>query len=610
MRIARIGFLFDSTDAERYRRFGVNLFGTYYEEMLEHRGIPFRRVNTLSDVRPERFDILVVGHASDREDTLGAILNFASAGGIVVSGAGLNPLAGRLGFRRQAGLGSGYARFGPEEKRFSFLGKLVVDEEGSGQVKTGPLLRYLHADPWVQTSEAAPGAGAAASGPTVTPASGGTGRVNGGRVRAAGELLQTRESRTEARRQDRALFHEIPYRNGLIIRYAVDVAETIVSLQQGPAPVFGDGVPAPDGTAEVTDGVLKADDVTALDWELDRQPTPSGIPWFAYPYADWWRELWTGVLVRTAWERDLAVPFLDYWPNGKTHVALLSHDSDFNGDDHALTTLKLLDAADIHSTWCILKPGFSDDVLRKAIDAGHEIALHYNAVPEDQGVWGREHFLGQLDWLRRRLPGIEIVSNKNHLTRVEGWGELFEWCEEGGIRAEQSRGPSKKGNLGFIFATCHPYRPVAWANDANRRYGLLEMGFLTPDMNTGKWGDDTLIIPLLSRVAAVEGLAHFLFHQIHLHEREAVRRAFKLFVEEAGRRGFSFMTGAQASAWERLRRSIALEAVSEDGTVTLGAGSSARGHGATVLTPAPAAAAGRALDVEERYGVPCRRQVL
>ncbi|MFX9665028.1 hypothetical protein ABTO78_20435, partial [Acinetobacter baumannii] len=84
---------------------------------------------------------------------------------------------------------------------------------------------------------------------------------------------------------------------------------------------------------------------------------------------------------------------------------------------------------------------------------GHEVAFHYNAVEADEGIWDEAEFSRQLDWLKRAAGTPSVASNKNHLTRIEGWGELFRWCEKYGIEADQTRGPSKKGNVGFIFGT-------------------------------------------------------------------------------------------------------------------------------------------------------------
>jgi hypothetical protein len=581
--MARLAILTDARAAARARQYGMNVFAPVYGEMLAHRGIGFQVVSDARELRAAEPDLVVVGLAGSEPDDHAALVSFARSGGVVVACGGLTCMARALGFTPFAGRGPGYARFGPSEERFSFVASMRPPEDDIG-------LRFLLAHPWVVRAD-----NPAPSG-NESPMSEDRSRFSR-RPRAFGRL------RISDDETGYDLLHEVPVGRGVIARFAVDIGHTVSLLRQGPRPVVRDGLPAPDGTADVDDGVLKADDMIALDWDRDRCRTATGIPYFPFPFADWWRELLTGYLVRLMWERGLSVPFTDYWPSGARHALTISHDSDGNVDAHAETTLGLLDRFDVRSTWCILEPGFTPAVSRKAHDAGHEIAFHYNAVAADSGTWGADEFARQLASLRSSLPDIEITSNKNHLTRMEGWGELFTWCERGGIEADQTRGPSKRGNLAFLFATCHPYRPVAQFDEQNRLYDVLEMGFLTPDMNTGIWGDESLIEPLLRRVRHVEGLAHFLFHQVHLHQRSEVRDAFAATVRAAREHGFRFLTGADVNAWERLRRRSLVQALGREGAPVID--SVCRGHGLIVVVPVSATGPGDTR-VTQRYGVPCR----
>lgn len=581
VKIARVAILTDPASAERRRASGINVQSEAYTEMLEHRGITFTEVYSITELRSERTDLVLVACGPDTAEGMQPLLEYAQAGGIVVSCGGLRPLARALGFTPAAAGGPGYAVGFADDDELCFLDELAGNDE--------PLrLRYLHAEPWVPHER--------------------SGRTNGdgGRARCALGVPPA-----YGRAYD--LLHEVRVGAGLICRVAVDVGQTVVHLRQGGSPVFQDGLPAPDGTADVDDGVLKADDAVALDWLHDRRRSETGIPFFPHPYADWWSELLVGYLIRLAWRAGMSIPFIEYWPAGIRQTLLISHDSDGNVDHHAQTTLDLLRETGVRSTWCILSPGYSPDLLREAHERGHEIAFHYNAVPEDGGTWAEMEFAEQLRVLRSALPGIPVISNKNHLTRVEGWGTLFEWCEDHGIQADQTRGPSKKGNLGFPFATCHAYRPVAWWDEANRRYDVLEMGFLSPDMNTGKWGDESLIQPILEATQRVAGIAHLLFHQVHLHEREPVRRAFTAVLERAREMGFASMTGAEVNRWERLRRAVRLSAVGSDGGARLTGPTTAAGTGLTVLVPMERGSSRQrgtaGPGTAQRYGIPCRRTV-
>ncbi|MEF3308237.1 hypothetical protein PV433_04890 [Paenibacillus sp. GYB004] len=571
MKMARVGVLLDRHMLERLQQFRLNSFEQFVTEILAHRGIPFEVVHSLDEITNDKYDLLIAAVVADTRQSAERLWRFAEQGGTLIGYGGLNAMADRLGFIRGESSGTGYAEL-PEP------------------YPSDRPLRFLAAQPWLRMADsgniAATEAGALA-----------LGRPDGERVGPA--LLR------------------ITSGQGRIERWTVDIPTTIVGLQQGLKPVLEDGVPAPDGTAAVDDGVLKADDVMELDWTADRLLTETGMPYFAFPYADLWRDVLVGHLIGAAAERGLSLPFVGYWPDGIDHVALVSHDSDGNRDEHAVSTLETLAACGIRSTWCMLESGYSAPMYDRIRAEGHEVAFHYNAVEADEGIWDEAEFSRQLDWLKRAAGTPSVASNKNHLTRIEGWGELFRWCEKYGIEVDQTRGPSKKGNVGFIFGTCHPYFPIAWADEHNRFYNVLEIGFLTQDLDIGKWSDSSVIAPFLEQVREVEGVAHFLFHQIHIHNREEVRRAMRTLADQARELGYPFWTSQEINDWERSRRTLTIEKVEANGSCSVNAPTSLE-KSAVVWAPLPEHVQGdrAAAPVSDegaysmRYGIRCRKTVV
>jgi hypothetical protein len=287
---------------------------------------------------------------------------------------------------------------------------------------------------------------------------------------------------------------------------------------------------------------------------------------------------------------------------------MVSHDSDQNKDQYAEATLELLAEVGLNTTWCMLEPGYGKPIYERVKEAGHELAFHFNGLETQKGIWSEEEFARQLQWLKDAADLESVTSNKNHYTRFEGWGELFEWCERNGIAADQTRGPSKKGNVGMLFGTSHPYFPISWANDGNRMYDVLEMSFLTQDLELSTLSDNSVIVPFLEQVKRVRGVAHFLYHQVHIHNWEAVRNSIRKLVAEARQLGFDFWTGKKVNDWERYRRSLKA-GVGEDGNIRLDGPSS--DYDIVVYIPATSSTTGDfGSGTVEWYGVACYKKVL
>ncbi len=554
MKMAQIGIYLDSLATERIHRHHANVFQLYIQEVLTYAGVPFERIASADEIAAGGFDVVIAGVAGGAASEA-KLWDFAERGGIVISFGGLPYSAARLGCRPLPEVPVGYAEL----------------SEGPG---AGRPMRFFRGRPWER----------AAGGAEVPCEASGIVRVGSPDGAAAGPLLQT--FRVGA---------------GRIARWAVDIPSVIVRLQQGEWPVYEDGIPAADGTGALDEGILKADDQCQLDWEADRAHTATGMPYFEHPYADYWREALLGQLLAAAADAGLAAPFVDYWPEGVEAVAMISHDSDFNIDDSAVATLDALAECGVRSTWCMIEPGYSAELYPKIMAAGHELALHYNALETERGIWSEAEFERQHAWFKSATGLSGAVSNKNHYTRFEGWGELFRWCERAGIESDQTRGPSKKGNVGFPFGTGHPYFPIAWSDEKNRLYNVLEIGFLTQDLMHPSLSDTTVIAPFLAKAKEVRGVAHFLYHQKHIYEQPAVRQALLDTAREAKRQGFAFWTGREINDWIRGKRERRVAGLEADDRLLV------EGEPLPIVAYRPLLAGESAAAAAERFGLPCVR---
>ena len=397
---------------------------------------------------------------------------------------------------------------------------------------------------------------------------------NGLPVRAAGGQALAMVLDAHQRPTHRAALVEAHFGDGHCLLIAPDVTGTVVRIQQGTA-VTRDGVPASDGTGAASDGVLKSDDGAVLDWYFDRQPV-HGVPGFnafTHPIADQWREVLLRAIFLLARGRRLAIPLLWLYPRNLPAVGEISHDSDLNEPENARAMLGLLREVDVASTWCIVLPGYDAALIQDIREAGHELAMHYDAMSEGT-TWSEDEFADQ--WRRLTLMfGEQPTTNKNHYLRWEGDTEFFEWLSRREIRFDQSKGASKTGEAGFNFGTCHPYFPVTPDGDP---LDVLEVPTVTQDLEI--FAPRALLAPLLDAAERHHGILHLLFHPAHIL-KPGVADALTGAVNAASARGFEWWTARRIDEWERARREVSWSVKGSLSTVSLNVPRSL--DGATVL---------------------------
>ncbi|MFF0338426.1 hypothetical protein [Kribbella sp. NPDC004875] len=418
-----------------------------------------------------------------------------------------------------------------------------------------------------------------------------------------GSRLTSEDAEVIARWQDGAAAATVRRLGaGIVLTYGVDLWQTIVRIQQGYA-VSADGEPAADGTAPIDDGILKCEDGMALSFDRDRAmppgepdhvtpyehtyPPPSAVPMFDQPQADWWCALFAQSLWWSAEHAGAVVPWLWYWPSGVDAVAHMSHDSDQNVEDHGRAALDAFAEAGVQVTWCHVFPGgYSQDLYAEITAAGHENALHYNAMADaDLAVWGWPFIRAQYAWAQAVTGTEQIISNKNHYTRWEGWTEFYTWCERLGLQIDESRGPSKQGDIGFPFGASHVSFPIAPVAEGNRFYDVLNLPLHTQDL---AWAGHTAVRDvILDGAQAVHGVAHFLFHGPHLHLRPPTRAACLELAEEARRRGMPWWTAGRINEWERGRRGVVLSVEPHPDGLTVRAEAVQPMPGAAILLAVP-----------------------
>ena len=524
-------------DAPRYTHYLV-AYGHYVHEILGHAGICYEQIapEALAERLPGLRILLTVGETEPPPALKEQLAAWVEAGGAWISVGGACGLAQLFGVEVEP----------PAYKLYGFASNL-----GEGYLDTGgashPLLDHITLPLHFF------------NGISVLPA--------GGKVLA--RVLDAHQRPTQ-----RAAVVENTVGRGRCLLIAPDLTGTVVRIQQGIA-ITRDGIAAPDGTGPICDNILKADDGLALDWIFDRQLVPDtpGLNAFMQPIADLWRELLLRAIFHLAETQAVTLPLLWLYPRNLPALGEISHDTDLSEPELALRLLEALDQAQIHSTWCVILPGYPLEVIAAIRAAGHELAMHYDSFSVDR-PWSEANFRGQREALTEMFGGQSPISNKNHYLRWEGDSDLWNWCVRAGIQLDQTKGPSKTGGIAFTFGTCHPYFPV---DPAGRLLDVLELPTLTQDMLLTS--PMVALAPMLDGVLRAHGVLHLLFHPAHI-AKPGQTDAFLASVAAGRAAGLEWWTAAEINAWERARRQVRWSTL--DGAFNLKTGASAL-PGATLL---------------------------
>jgi hypothetical protein len=504
-------------------------YGHYLHEILAHAGVCYQTLHPdeLEGALPHLRVLVTVGDTALPNATIDALSRWVGEGGMWLAIGGTAGAPALFGVREESATYSGWG---------ASIGTLG---EGYLQVETAdhPVLAHVPVPLHF---------------------------FNGVPVHASTGIAHAGVLDAHQRATSRAAVVERRVGNGRCLFIAPDVTGTIVRIQQGVA-VTRDGISAPDGTASICDDMLKSSDGAVLDWWFDRQPVEgvSGLHAFLHPIADIWREIVIRAILYLAQMRQVVLPILWLYPRNLPALAHLSHDTDVNEPAKAEQMLQVLQQAGIHSTWCVILPGYPAEIIARIDGHGHELAMHYDAV-EEGSIWNEGAFHEQWRQLRWLFSGKQITTNKNHYLRWEGDTEFFEWCQRLGIRLDQSKGPSKTGEAGFTFGTCHPYFPV---DPKGRVIDVLELPTLTQDLNV--FAPDALLEPLLQAALRHHGVLHVLFHPAHV-DKPGIADTILHTIRRAQEHGMEWWTARRIDEWERARRALVWrEYVPEEGGVCI-----------------------------------------
>lgn len=220
-----------------------------------------------------------------------------------------------------------------------------------------------------------------------------------------------------------------------------------------------DGIGASDGSAMLDDGILRAEDGHALDFDTDRTTVEGGsAPFFGEAHIDIVREVWIRSLLESVDHSEHCVALLWNWPNNANSAATLTLDVHEFEVDHVINLQRMLAMFGCPATWLVAMPGYSADVYRALRAMEHEVGLLFH-IEENNG-WHEDRLRIQLTNLSRLASWPYMGTVRIDDGQWRGWTKFYESCETAGARMSLNKMGRQPGTSGFLFGTCHPFYPV------------------------------------------------------------------------------------------------------------------------------------------------------
>jgi hypothetical protein len=343
---------------------------------------------------------------------------------------------------------------------------------------------------------------------------------------------------------------------------APHVGQTLQLMQYGKA-VECDSIGPSDGSAQLDNGILRAEDGTVLDYERDRHRVEGcDTPFFGYPHSDAVREMLIRAIVQSIDARGLSTPIFWQWPRGVRGTAMMTVDCQEFDREHVNTLHRMLAMFGAPATWMIALPGYSVDVYRAMKAWEHEVGLLY--LTEQLG-WSDEKFKMQWTALSRLSGQSGLNAARAYDGRWRGFKRFYEMCEIGGARASLSKGGRQPGTSGFLFGTSHPFVPARKDGSPSlvteMPYSAYNPGLVTPD---------PVCEMLVYRTSSRYGCFHFSIPSNSIASPEAAG-SLRRILSVCKQARLDFITPEQVHRYERGRRQLRVtqKLLEDEGTLVI-----------------------------------------
>lgn len=378
----------------------------WYVSTLDEIGLPYQRIHGLEEECIAGYDVLVLGGIAEASaSSQRAIDKWVSEGGrLIVSGSDFG-VGGTLGIKIEG-----------RRVPMSHIKPLAPSSLWPGDA---PIVRVFHCDP------AATATATALAGGPQTPAA-----------------LTRRE-----------------LGSGCALYFAPHLGKCFSAIRMGRS-VETDGIGPSDVSADLDDGVLRAEDGTMLCFDRDRFKLGNcPTPLFAIPYADVLRDIWLNMILESldAVGKPYYWPWI--WPDNADSVTMWTVDCETDQTAAVDRFSHFAEFTGLQPTFLTSSPGFSSESLRHIRRCRGEIGLSFD-IRNEQDIEPERLRLDSLGVLRG--SGFdEIALARPADGQWRRWDTLYASLAQSGVRISAAKGGRQPGTSGFLFGGSVPFRPVS-----------------------------------------------------------------------------------------------------------------------------------------------------
>lgn len=218
--------------------------------------------------------------------------------------------------------------------------------------------------------------------------------------------------------------------------------------------VCADAIGPQDGSANLINGTLRAEDGIALDWYEDRSNPNGGQPMFAAAPIDSLLDLLARVIIKKCEDQRLNTYIRWHWPDNAQAAACATVECETRNVELVLKAGQSLTQHSMSSTFLFDGSGLKTQEAYRALRSlRHDFGLSSKGL---NGAWDDDSVRLQRVALARATNDGGLCFVRPAEGRWEGYMDFYERSAQNGLKFVSSKGGRQPGTSGYAFGFSRP----------------------------------------------------------------------------------------------------------------------------------------------------------